>query len=137
RLPAVHRRLRDVDIRHGDWRTMVDELDGPDSLFYLDPPYFRDGKSRSGTQHYLYDFGAGDHTSLAAAASRFKRARVVVSYYDHPSLDELYPGWTKVCVYRNKNLHVQNRRDAQPTVAPEVLLLNGPSYADDGQARCE
>ncbi len=128
-LPWWHHRLQSVEILCRDLFKVLPRIADQDgTAIYLDPPYFRDGKSRTGTQGYLSDFGAGDHTSLAAAASRFKRARVVVSYYDHPSLDELYPGWTKRRVYRNKNLHVQNRRDAQPTVAPEVLLINGPSY---------
>lgn len=35
-----------------------------------------------------------DHARLAKELLRFKRARVVVSYYDDPRLAELYPDWT-------------------------------------------
>jgi len=52
-----------------------------------------------------------------------------VSYYDAPELAELYPAWTVRKCYRQKNLHVQNRRAEGKCEAPEVLLLNGPSFS--------
>ena len=128
-LPAWHCRLQGVEILRRDMFQVIPRIDDQDgTVIYIDPPYFRSG-ARSGSQAYLYEFGAGDHESLAAALGRFERARVVVSYYDDPRLAELYPGWTKRTVYCNKNLHVQNRRGSTKTVAPEVLLINGPSYA--------
>ena len=50
------------------------------------------------------------------------------------ALADLYPAdrWTKRCVHRMKNLHVQNGRGSKRTIAPEVLLINGPSYAGGG-----
>ena len=87
--------------------------------------------SRGHSDRYKHEFVPEQHTQLAELLDRFQNARVVVSYYEHPMLVELYPEdrWTKRDVYRNKNLHVQNRRGANPTIAPEVLLVNGPSYA--------
>ena len=88
-----------------------------------------------GGSRYLHDFdesdapllGDGDdHARLATALERFKNARVVVSYYDDPRLDELYPQdrWRKVDQARHKNLASQNRRGAVKATAPEVLLVN-------------
>ena len=62
------------------------------------------------------------HARLAAALCRFKATRVVVSYYAHERLAELYPGWRVVPVAVPKNLAV--RAGAEP--APEVLLINQP-----------
>ena len=127
-LPWWHYRLQGVEILRRDLFQVIPRIDDQDgTVIYLDPPYFRTG-ARSGFQKYLYEFQTGDHDSLAAEAARFKKARVVVSYYDNPALQELYPGWTKRLVYRQKNLHVQNRRGTQKCTAPEVLLINGPSY---------
>ena len=128
-LPWWHRRLQRVEILRRDLFQVIPRIDDQaGTVIYMDPPYFRDG-ARSGSQAYLYEFDGGDHASLAGHLARFKLARVVVSYYDHPLLAELYEGWTKRTVYRSKNLHVQNRRGSTKTSAPEVLLINGPSYA--------
>ena len=52
-----------------------------------------------------------------------------MSYYDCPRVRELYDGWTFVEHHRQKHLHASAGRGARPKQAPEVLLLNGPSYA--------
>ena len=127
-LPWWHRRLRGVEILCRDLFDVLPRIaDEAGTAIYLDPPYFHNG-ARCGSQKYLYDFAGGDHERLAEIARRFVRARVVVSYYDHSRLAELYPGWTRREVFRQKNLHVQNRRGSKKVEAPEVLLINGPSF---------
>lgn len=70
-----------------------------------------------------------DHTRLAALLRGYRAARVVVSYYDDPRIRRLYDGWTFVSHAMQKNLHCQNGRGARRKDAPEVLIINGPSYA--------
>jgi len=55
---------------------------------------------------------------------------VIVSYYDEPELDLLYPGWTKRRLDVTKSLVNQGMRDRRGQIVktPEVLLINGPSY---------
>lgn len=68
---------------------------------------------------------------LANALHRFKRARIVVSYYEHPALAELYQGWTKRRLKATKAMVNQGTRDKGGAVeAPEVLIINGPSYGE-------
>jgi len=57
---------------------------------------------------------------------------VVVSYYDHPRLAELYPGWTKVSIEVSKALAHQGRRGANDKKAIECLLINGESFTTGG-----
>lgn len=134
-LPWWHRRLQNVEILRRDLFIVLDKIeDEPGTAIYLDPPYLRTG-ARTGTNPYLHEFSGEDHARLAVAASRFQAARVVISYYDDPVLDELYPDWLKRRVTVNKNLHVQNRRGSSKCEAPEVLLINGPSYASDDTRR--
>ena len=136
-LPWFHQRLRNVLIlRRSAFDVLPRIEDLPTVAIYADPPYLMNtrGAGRKsgpggGGSNYLYDFKAEDHVRLAEELRRFKKARVVVSYYADPALEELYPGWTVVDHCRQKNLHVQNRRGAGLCEAPEVLLLNGPSYA--------
>lgn len=124
-IPAWHRRLRRVVILKSDAFHLIPRIeDAPRTAIYLDPPYITKGG------RYLHDFAAADHQRLATELRRFTQSRVVVSYYAHPSLAELYPGWTVVEKYRTKSLANQGTRDRNgATVAPEVLLINGPSLA--------
>ncbi len=96
-----------------------------------------DGKSRTKKSKpdatYLHDFTGNDawekHRRIREALAAYKNARVVVSYYDCADIRELYEGWTFVDKSRQKNLHSQNGRGSRPLKAPEVLIINGPSYA--------
>ena len=136
-LPALHERLRGVVILSRDGiETLAKIADEPKVAIYVDPPYFQEtrGTGRkngsAGGSHYLFDFKADDHERLAETLARFRRARVIVSYYDDARLGHLYRGWTKRAVHRQKNLHAANRRGEGDCTAPEVLLINGPSRGE-------
>lgn len=120
----IGKRLRHVDIRSEDAIALCERIkDVPGQCFYVDPPYLEKGA------RYLHDFASSDHARLARALCRFKATRIVVSYYDSPDLDSLYPGWTKVDCSMVKSLVSQGRRDSKHSaIAPEVLLINGESY---------
>jgi len=134
-IPWWHNRLRRVCILRRDAFDLLGKIDDAAGVaIYVDPPYFTETRGDGGGSRYLHDFGDEEHERLAAGLERFTKARVVVSYYDHVALDRLYAGWTKREVHRNKNLHVQNRRGAEKSVAPEVLLINGESFADRQEA---
>lgn len=123
-IPAWRRRLRNVTIMCRDGFELLPKIaDDPGTAIYCDPPYLVKGAK------YVHDFDSQDHERLADALSRFRRTRVVVSYYDHPRLDELYPGWTKRHLNVSKALVHQGRRGASDVRAPEVLLVNGPLNA--------
>jgi DNA adenine methylase len=135
-LAWFHERLKNVLILHRDGFDFLASVDDkPDAALYIDPPYFTDtrgsGRKRGngGGSNYEYDFTEEDHARLAKELARFRHARVVVSYYDHPSLVDLYPGWTIRRLDAAKNLSLQSRRGATVAKAPEVLIINGPSYA--------
>jgi DNA adenine methylase len=127
-IPAWRRRMRGVSILKMDAFSMLGRIeDKRGAVIYCDPPYFEKGAD------YVHDFARADHIRLAKLLHRFKETRVVLSYYQHPMLDELYPGWTKRQVYLNKAMNNSRMRDqaAKAVVAPEVLLINGPSYATE------
>jgi len=137
-IPAWHERLKNVLILCRDAFEVLPRIeDAEGACLYIDPPYFAESRGTgrkagpTGGSRYLFDFEADEHERLAEALGRFQRARVVVSYYEHPRLAALYPTgrWTHRAVHRQKNLHVQNRRGEGACTAPEVLLVNGPSFA--------
>jgi DNA adenine methylase len=133
-LPDWHIRLRNVTILNRDAFELMDRIaDERGTAIYADPPYLVKGAK------YVHDFESADHTRLAVALDRFKKARVVVSYYDHPRLADLYPGWRVRRIEVAKSLVNQNRRDAEGAVtATEVLLINDgeetPSFRLSGGA---
>lgn len=137
-IPAWRRRLEGVSVLRRDgfelFETMAPDIknaqrcDHEGVAIYLDPPYLAKGAK------YEHDFESiegglvpDDHARLADLAGRFQRARVVVSYYDHPRLADLYPAdrWTKIDCSTGKNTSNVN---GGASVAPEVLLVNGESY---------
>lgn len=126
-IPAWRRRLANVTILRRDAFNIIERIgDAEGTAIYVDPPYLTKGAK------YVHDFEDRDHARLAELLGRFTKARVVVSYYDDPRLDKLYPAgrWTKVLCYRHKALSVQGKQGSAAKTAPEVLLINGPSYTN-------
>lgn len=126
-IPAWRRRLRTVTVLQRDGIELLGRIeDAAGVTVYVDPPYLTKGAD------YLHDFTPDDHRRLAESLQRFRRTRVVVSYYDDPRLDELYPKWTRRRLQATKGIVNQGRRDRTGAVeAPEVLLINGISLAEE------
>lgn len=129
-IPGWWDRLRAVTILNDDGIGLLERVeDAPGVAIYCDPPYLVKGAK------YVHDFAAADHARLAETLRRFKKTRVVVSYYDDPRLDGLYPGWTIRRLQATKALVNQGMRDKGGSVAaPEVLLMNGPSLVATASA---
>lgn len=139
-IPAFHERLRNVHILRRDIFDVLPKIEDAEGVaIYADPPYLentRSGSTGSG-KGYVHDFTPAQHQQLAKELRRFRKARVVVSYYADPQLHDLYPGWTFVDCSRQKHLAVQNKRGTNRQDAPEVLLLNGPALSEDLQSDSE
>ena len=119
-IPAWRERLRNVTILNRDVFTLLDRIDDePRTVIYLDPPYVVKGSK------YTHDFTPEDHARLAAAVRRFKHAQVLVSYYEHPLVRELYAGWTFHTFEVSKALVNQGARDGGGAVkATELVIVN-------------
>lgn len=111
-------RLKDAIIMNRSYEEIIELFDGKEALFYCDPPYIvKSGK-------YRYDFEEEDHRKLADILSGIE-GKVLISYYDHPLLDELYPEnkWKRTKktfnVYADKMSMSKTRRKTH-----EMLLKN-------------
>lgn len=136
-LPAWHRRLLNVVILNRDAFRILDRFeDVSETAIYCDPPYVLNTRAKGqcksgGSGRYLHEFehasglyGSNDHERLAEILARYRKARIIVSYYDSPRVRELYDGWTFHVHTMNKQLHAQNGRGARKKEAPEVLITN-------------
>jgi DNA adenine methylase len=118
-IPAWRRRLRHVTILKRDAFNVIERIeDAPAVAVYCDPPYLVK------SMDYAHDFGDDGHERLAELLRRFKHTRVVLSYYEHPRLAELYPDWTYKTFEVSKATANQTSRGTNDTRAVEVLLIN-------------
>jgi DNA adenine methylase len=127
-IPAWHERLRGVSILHRDAFDVLPRIgDEEGTVIYCDPPYVQ--SSRGSSERYMFDFEQNllhdDHARLASALARFRKGRVVVSYYDCPRVRHLYAGWQFVNAKRRKNL--ANTGRAKPSLGKgndELVIVN-------------
>jgi len=117
RLAVAAERLRGVLIENRDYRDILDAFDGPETLFYVDPPYPPDTRSRQWRHGgYRHEFDRNDHEELLERILGLQ-GRVVLSTYPNSLYETLLKpaGWTSV---RRGTVNGNGR----PTV--EVLWLS-------------
>lgn len=127
-LEWMHERLKHVAIWNTDALSIIERVqDRETTAIYCDPPYLRATRPSS----YIIDVPTDPaaelkwHATLARALRRFKKARVVVSYYDHPTIRGLYKGWSVVSIHTRRIAGNVDLGKSAASDAPEVLLING------------
>lgn len=120
-MPAWHKRLANVVILQRDAFGIIDNIkDEEGTVIYCDPPYF------DKSDKYVHDFLPEDHERLAKSLQRFKKAVVVVSYYDDPRL-EMYEGFDKIKMganYASLRNATRGEKKKPRKEQVEVLLVN-------------
>jgi len=122
-IPAWHKRLQNVVIINRDAFEILENInDDSDTAIYCDPPYF------DKSDKYMHDFCDGEHKTLAESLRRFEKTRVIVSYYDDPRLDGLYPPpWRKIRTgksYASLRNATRGPKKKQRKEQVEILLVN-------------
>jgi DNA adenine methylase len=85
-----------VQLECDDALRVIARFDGPDSLYYLDPPYPASTRAaRWATTAYAHELSDDGHRRLAEALYAL-RGMAVVSGYPGPLYRELYAGWPVV-----------------------------------------
>ena len=112
RLWAISKRLRGVEILHADALGSLADLDGPDTLFYLDPPYVRSVRAPN-PLYGEYEMSDGDHRALCRLIRQLE-GRVALSGYPNPIYDELLGDWRLVSrakyIYAHRKPGPRNRK---------------------------
>lgn len=91
-LPAVHARLKRVVILNRDALDVIRQQDGPDTLFYLDPPY--EPGTRASADVYAHEMSQEGHHNLLTLVRRCK-GRVMLSGYRSAMYDDLLSKWSR------------------------------------------
>lgn len=117
RIKEFGKRMSNVMIDNRDFREIIRVYDSPTTLFYVDPPYI--------DREHRYKLTAADkenpmqlHYDLAGELNKIQ-GKAVVSYYEHPLLDELYEGW-----YKEKFSAVRQVVNGNNNTSEEMILMN-------------
>jgi DNA adenine methylase len=93
-LPAIHARLRRVTILNRDALKVIRQMDTPDTLFYLDPPYLHTTRSTTG-EYGEQEMSEEQHRALLTLLLEVK-GKVMLSGYPSPLYDQTLLEWHKV-----------------------------------------
>ncbi|MBZ5603884.1 MAG: DNA adenine methylase [Acidobacteriia bacterium] len=113
-LESAHRRLVRVQIECLPYGEIIKRFDRPDTLFYLDPPYFE-------KTLYRFNFTEDDFRILAERLHLIQ-GKFVLSINDVPEIREIFQGFH----FREIALHYTAQREAGKRF-PELLITNFPS----------
>jgi len=92
-LPAVHERLkRVVIVGPKDAKEVIQQQDGPNTCFYLDPPYL--DETRTAPQVYRHEMTSDQHAELLDVVKAVK-GKVLLSGYDSALYREKLADWNR------------------------------------------
>lgn len=96
-LPKFHARLRRVEIRCQDALEFIRELDSPETLFYLDPPYLQETRAKGANEYGKYEMTCNQHIELLDLLRGIKGKFVLSGYPSTPYNDVARAaGWRHV-----------------------------------------
>ncbi len=91
-LPFIHARLRRVSILNRDALEVIRQQDGPDTLFYLDPPYL--GETRTSDDVYSHEMDANRHAEMLDTIRKVA-GRVMLSGYPSDLYESRLGDWSR------------------------------------------
>ena len=97
-IPAFTERLAGVVIENKDGLKVMEQIDSPETLHYVDPPYVhgtRALRKHRIPQSYRYEMTDDDHRQLAAVLHRLT-GMVTLSGYPGDLYDDLYSDWQSI-----------------------------------------
>jgi len=131
-LHEIVARLRRVQLENRPAVKIVKKYDSPGTLFYCDPPYLHETRKSKADYKFEMDYEA--HLELAEALGAC-RGMVALSGYDHPKMDELYPGWFKVKFKAKQVPMSNNANNGKALITQECLWMNYDINEKNGQLK--
>jgi len=97
-LWAVAERLKGIELENDDAFKVIEKLDSPETLFYLDPPYLSSTRSISWARcAYAHELSDGDHQRLGELV-RDLQGMVIISGYPSELYEDMFGDWLKVTI---------------------------------------
>ena len=115
RLMTLHTAIGHVmEVYSGDFAEVITKNDHPNTVLYIDPPYYEIGR-----RFYRCSMNDADHVRLANAVQRLRHSFWVVNYYDHLRVRELYHKCNIFSVFLRK---ARRRADGSQMTNGEILI---------------
>lgn len=115
-LPDVHARLKRVVVLNRPAVEVIRQQDGPNTLFYLDPPYLHE--TRVTTSDYAHEMTRDQHEELLDAITGIQGKFALSGY---PS--ELYREWAKGAGWRCETREIDNKASSKKTKGTKIECL--------------
>jgi len=106
-LAMIAERMRGVIIEMLPAVEAVQKFDGPDALFYLDPPYPLSTRGKQSAAGYRHEMTDDQHRELAEIVRCIKGKAIISGYACNLYDSELYPDWQRI----TKDAHAEGARD--------------------------
>lgn len=90
-LAAMIEKFRRMQIEHCDVLELIQKMDRPKTIIYLDPPYVL--STRSSKKRYKFECSDDFHTQLLQKAKEVKHAYVAISGYENELYNKTLQGW--------------------------------------------
>lgn len=115
-------------IENKDFEKLIAQYDRRNTIFYLDPPYYK-------TEDYYedVDFKRSDHERLCGVLLKIK-GKFLLSYNDCPEIRELYSKEGIMIESTTRLSNIAQRYDAGKHY-PELLISNYDTYEEGILAR--
>lgn len=123
-LADVHERIAGVTIENLDWQAFIKRYDRPETLFYLDPPYFG-----SENDYGAAVFNRSDFAKMARVLAGIK-GRFILSLNDRPEVREVFAEFRFADVGLTYTLH-----GGEGTKVGEVIILDNKEPAPQNLPR--
>lgn len=131
KLGPIHGRFRGVQIECRDALDVLQEWDGPETVFYCDPPYILETRKKQ--KYYAVEPGDDYHHQLVDVLLNVQ-GMVILSGYEHPIYQRLREeGWMTDIYGANATMNVV-REDEEKGKRKEIVYRN-PQAADMGERR--
>lgn len=120
-LPDVHARLKRVVILNDDAIKVIQQQDGPNTLFYCDPPYLHE--TRVTTKDYAHEMSEDQHGELMEALGAYVfRGKFILSGYRN----DLYDDWASACDWHRVDIQIDNKASSAKVkeIKTECLWMN-------------
>jgi DNA adenine methylase len=115
-LPDVHQRLRNVVILNQDACDVIRKQDGPNTLFYCDPPYVHE--TRSTTGEYAFEMTEDQHRRLLDVLAAIEGKFMLSGY---PSA--LYTQWEEQHGWKRHEFLIDNKAASGKTKQTKTECL--------------
>lgn len=118
-LPDVHARLKRVVILNRPAIEVIQQQDGPNTLFYCDPPYLHE--TRVTTSDYTHEMTWEDHQKLLLTLGGIEGKFILSGYPSH-----LYKTHAHQNGWRRVDIEIDNKASSKTTkeIKTECLWMN-------------